>query len=283
MIFQDANLFMSPFSVATTLTMCCAGAKNETRDQLKQLLCLENLSDEEILNLNKSYANNLKNLLVSEELSLKTANKLYPNQDFEINKNYIATIEEYFQSEIEKLNFENQNESANSINEWVLNQTDNKIKNIVLPSDIDSQTKLILVNAIYFRAKWNLEFSEELTRTDDFYVDDENTQTVEMMGVQRKRFRILTNPSGLKASVCELPYKLHTLSFVVILPDKGVKLEEIEEKLDANLINELLIDDHKTKLANVYMPRFKFENKTEVLEFDFLIKYFILNVKKINF
>ncbi|RNA44444.1 serpin peptidase clade B (ovalbumin) member 6, partial [Brachionus plicatilis] len=142
---KDDNFFISPFSISTALVMCYAGAKCETASQLKDLLSLTNLDDEKILSLNQELISSVNNL--SGDVVIKTANKLYPKQSYEILSKYLSLVQKNFHADVESINYDNAEESANTINGWVSEQTNDKIRNLIDPNSINGLTRLILVNA----------------------------------------------------------------------------------------------------------------------------------------
>jgi len=145
---KHENFFISPFSISTALSMCYAGAKNETAQQLKDLLVVSKLSDTEILDLNNKYLSNINENLGSD-VTINTANKIYPNVGFEVKKDFLDLIAKNFHSDVQQLNYSQPGESAATINKWVAEKTHDKIKNLISPDSLNDLTRLVLINAIY--------------------------------------------------------------------------------------------------------------------------------------
>ena len=256
------NFFVSLYSISTALSMCYVGAKNETAVQLKQLLNLEDLNDEQILDLNKTYISSLNNL--GNEISLNTANKIYPSIEFNIKKEFIDLLEKHFFSEVQELEYSKNVESTKIINDWVSEKTVNKVNDILDPSNLDEHTKMVLVNAIYFKGSWLNKFDPSDTYEDDFHLDDDTTQKVNMMKLLNKGFSLKKNVAGLKADSCELPYAGESISMTIILPHEDVKLSEVESQLNPDILKEVLIHNSFLLKTYVYLPKFKIEYKSEV-------------------
>jgi serpin B len=250
--------------------MCYAGAKSETAEQLKQLLNLDEFeNDEKLFASVRAYLTKLNTEVNSENVSLNTANKLYPRTGFTLNQPYLDTVKNHFLSEVQQLNYSNAGESANTINQWVANQTRDKIKDLISPQAISSDTELILVNAIYFKGDWLHQFKKENTTKEDFHLDDGSTIKIDMMKLNGKRFPMLENPFGLEARTCQIPYMGNNVSMTIILPNDGVKLSDIERNLSFSRIHNILdhllkSSEHNIGKVNIQLPRFKLEYKNEL-------------------
>ena len=148
--------------------MCYTGAKSETANQLKELLNLTNMSNDDILKLNNELVTCI-NTRLGKDVVLSTANKIYPNKGFELQKDFVETITKHFQGEVEQVDYSNPAESSKTINDWVLAKTNNKIKDLIPPMSIDSLLRLIVVNAVYFKGTWANKFQPSLTIQEDFH------------------------------------------------------------------------------------------------------------------
>ena len=242
--------------------MCYFGAENETASQLKKLLSLEDLNDEQILELNKTYISSLNNL--GNGIALNTANKIYHQSGYSFKKVFIDSLEKYFFSEVHELNFSQNEESAKAINEWVSEKTVNKINDLVDPSLLSGDTKLVLINAIYFKGSWLNKFDSSETYEDDFHLDDVTTQKCEMMKLLDKKFIFKMNPGNLEANSCEFPYAGRSTAMTIILPHEGFSLSKIENELNTDILKEVISHDWHEGKVHVYLPKFKIEYKSDV-------------------
>jgi serpin B len=245
--------------------MTYAGAKAETAGELKAALALNGFkNDQDIFESNKATIANLKSV---GTVSMNTANKIYPNNNFKLGKSFSEIIKNYFGSQVEQLNFADNVKSAQVINSWVSNQTNNKINDLVPADSLDALTQLVLVNAIYFKGNWANQFKKEMTNQEDFFLDNGTQARCDMMKLNGKKFNTMVQPNGLRAMICELPYVGDRISMSIILPDRGVKLSEIESKLDSSLLNSLLKTNLNSQKVNICLPKFKLEYEKEVFKF----------------
>ena len=254
-------MFISPFSVSLVLAMTSTGAKNETALQLKKLLDL-NLKNNEISQIYNEYLTTLATLN-SETTILNIANRIYSQNDFELNQQFENNLIENFKSEINQINFSNAIDSAETINDWVSNKTNHKINKIIDSNSLNSLTRLILINAIYFKANWQNPFKEDLTKQEDFYLSNGLKNKVEMMKIKDKPFKIKVNPAGLNAMTCELPYRSNKISMTIILPNKGTSIEQLEKSLKLKHLNEIYSSTIPVS-ANVQVPKFNITFKSDV-------------------
>lgn len=261
---KNENFFISPFSITTCLNMVLAGANTETAEQLKKALNISDLSSEEIFDMNREYLTNLdKNL--SEDVSLNVANKVFQQEKFELLDSYINNLKKHFRSTGQSVNFAESVKSAKIINDWVEEETMKKIKNLVSPDVLNDLTRLVLINAIYFKAKWNHQFKKENTNKDDFYLKDGSVTKVDMMKLTDKKFRFKINPGGLKARTCELLYAGSSAAMTIILPHEEIPIDEVESQLDAETLSKVFEHEPIPLLpVHVYLPSFKLEYKTEL-------------------
>lgn len=263
---KDENFFISPLSISTALTMAYSGANSATADQLKETLCLNDQSKEDIYKLNQEYLTLLHESL-SDQVALKIGNRVFQNQGFPLNPEFSQNLQKYFRSDAQLVDFGDNVKAAAEINDWVLNQTANKIKDLVGPDALDSLTRLVLVNAIYFKGNWMHKFKESNTEKADFFLKDgKTTVKVDMMKLTDKKFRYKRNPADLKACTCEFPYAGETVSMTIILPHEGVNIEEVESELNEKVLAEVL---HRVPMPgpvpiHAYIPKFKMEYKQEL-------------------
>jgi serpin B len=201
----------------------------------------------------------------TQDLALLTANKLFSMQDFRIKKDFLSLVESKFLAEVEQLDFSNPKESAETINKWVEVKTQEKIKNLVAEEAINDHTRLILVNAIYFKANWKNKFKKINTFQEDFHLGDGQIVKCDMMHLRQENLIYKHDPCELGFSTCELPYHGENVSMTIILPHDGVELKDIEMKLDGDVIRKVLTEKGSLVSVNLHLPKFKIEHKLEVL------------------
>lgn len=260
----DDNFFISPFSISTALTMAYFGAHTETASQLKQLLHLSELSNDQILASNQVYLKYLES--INNAVSLNTANKMFIANDFQLLDEFKTTLTNTFRSDSQLVDFSQSSQAAKTINLYVEEKTEKKIQNLIQPDDLNSLTKLVLINAIYFKGNWKHQFNKHQTHVDSFYLRDGSVKKVEMMTLSNKKFQLKEKPAGLKAKTCEFLYKGDQIAMTVILPDKEVNIESIESQVNSDLLNKVFQTPTLDSNVNVMMPKFKIEYKSELAE-----------------
>ena len=146
-------------------------------------------------------------------------------------------------------------------------QTNQKIPEIVSPDAVTELTRLILVNAIYFKGDWNKKFDKAETEDKDFRISKEKTVTVPLMHIPNFKVKYGVN-NELNCQAIELPYNKHAMSMFVLLPDDTVtSLQEVESKLTSD---HLINVEEKFKMremeVHVWLPRFKLDEKLSLKE-----------------
>ena len=260
---KDENVFISPFSISSALAMCYIGAKDNTAAQLKQVLGFEKLENDQVLKLSGELMRNLNSL---SSVELNVANKIYPMTGFEIKKDFSDSLIKHFKTEVQSLNFAQNVESAKTINDWVEQKTNEKIKNLISSDALNDMTRLVLINAIYFKGNWAEKFEKSLTYKEDFHLKNGSTKKVDMMSMLDKKFRYGKEPSGLAVETVEIPYSGNQVSMTIILPNKGVDINTIEKSLDDAKLADLVFQKYESEV-NLYIPKFKLEYSEEVTAF----------------
>ena len=243
------------------MSLCLAGARNNTEAQLKKLFNFTNLSNEQIHKINLELYKDLKSL--GGNVSLNIANKIYQSNSYKVKQEYLDILKTYYETTSQGLDFSNALASAKIINDWVSSQTNNKIQNLVPEASIDKLTKLILVNAIYFKGNWEISFDKNQTFDDLFILSDKSEKMVKMMNLNGKHFNYVYEPNNLKLSALTIPYSGGKMAMTIILPHHDQKLSEIQSKLDEHILKSILSTQNKIKI-NLILPKFKFEQEFEV-------------------
>ena len=253
----EQNIFMSPFSLMSALAMVYAGAKGNTATEMKEVMKLTELPDEDFHSTFKDF---LSTLFINEEVKyiITVANKLYAQQGYMICPEFTDTIKKYYDSEVETCDFTKSNVCKATINEWVEAQTGNKIKNAI-PA-IDKLTRMIVVNAIYFKGTWMTKFCPEKTTKEMFYVNENDAVEVDMMNQSGTFKENIDITLGVR--VVELPYVEECLSmFIFIQYEKKYKLSELEAELTTPGKLTQLMDGIYPSSLDLRLPRFKVEHQ----------------------
>ncbi len=263
---NSGNIFVSPYSVSQALAMVYAGAEGETAEQMAATLSF-GLDQAE---LNEAFSALNDDLVTRGNAegdpdegdtarALHIANALWGEQTYPFSEEYITDLEQHYGAGLQETDFINEpGEAREEINEWVADQTEDRIQDIVPEGVITSDTRLVLANAIYFSSSWHTPFSPDATEVDDFHLLDGSTVSVPFMFLHDS----LPYTEGDGFQAIELAYAgdefgTSGFAFTVIMPDDG-EFEAFDEKLDADVLDEI-IDQLSFTEIRLYLPKFTFE------------------------
>ncbi|NWF64421.1 MAG: serpin family protein [Chloroflexi bacterium] len=255
---QDENLILSPFSISLALAMTYSGARGETETQMAEVL---NFGPQEqthrafnALDLTLEDTNLVFNK-EQEPMQLSIANSVWAEQTFIFLPDFLDTLSIHYGAGIHLLDFANHPDpSRKTINEWVSRETEDKINNLLPENSITTNTKMVLVNAIYFKADWLSPFDANDTYDGTFKLLDGSEVTVPMMG-QRMSIPYFVGDGFVAA---ELPYAGGSAVMTLLVPDEG-RFEEVESTLSAAMFQEVLSTFTAADVA-LRMPKFEFES-----------------------
>lgn len=182
-------------------------------------------------------------------------------KNYSVKKSFNDVATKSFASEAQSLDFSNGAQSAATINSWVEGQTNNKIKDLIAPDSLDGDTRMVLVNAIYFKWFWTYQFDPKDTYKAPFYLNEQDSVQVDFMKV-KKHFKYGAIPN-LDATAIELPYKDSDISMLIILPNSRTGLSALEGKLNTIDLGDLTKKMYSQEV-NVEIPKFKIEFDIEL-------------------
>ncbi|XP_059544418.1 leukocyte elastase inhibitor-like [Myotis daubentonii] len=260
----SGNIFISPMSISSALAMVFLGARGTTEAQMSKTLHFDAVKEIHS-SFQSLYADINKR---GAPYILKLANRLYGEKTYEFLPEFLSSTQKMYGAELASVDFQRASEDARKvINEWVKGQTEGKIPELLAAGMVDDMTKLVLVNAIYFKGNWQEKFSKEATTDTPFRLNKKDTKTVKMM-YQKSKF-----PFGyiedLKCRVLELPYQGRDLSMVILLPDdiedEATGLKKIEEQLTLEKLHEWTKPENLRSIeVEVHLPRFKLEESYDL-------------------
>ncbi|TEU16292.1 MAG: serpin family protein [Dehalococcoidia bacterium] len=258
---ERGNLFYSPYSISLALAMTYAGGRGETAQQMADTLqfLLEqdrlhpafNWLDAELMRRGEGAAGK-----DGEGFRLNIVNAIWGQKDYEFLSDFLDVLAENYGAGLRILDFITETEKSRlTINDWVSDQTEGRIEDLIPQGAIDALTRLVLTNAIYFNAAWGYPFDEDMTADGPFYLLDGGQVAVPMMK-QTESFGY-TEGEGYQA--VELLYDGGELSMVILLPEAG-NFEAFEEGLQAHHVDAIINDLQLTEVA-LTMPQFEFESE----------------------
>jgi serine protease inhibitor len=248
---QDAvkNVLISPASVGLALAMTYNGAVGETKQVMERALEIQGMNH---LELNQAYSQ-LRAALegADPKIQLSIANSLWGNKDLTFNPDFIQRNKQYYGAEVAALDFSDP-DSPSTINAWVSDKTKGKIDKII--DKISAEDILFLINAIYFKGTWTIEFDKAKTKEDQFTTLAGKQKPHPMMH-QSGKYRYFEG-NGFQA--VSLPYGGGQVSMYLFLPAKGSSLVEFQKNLSAanwdSWMREFAVTD-----GEIAVPRFRVE------------------------
>ncbi len=255
----EANLFYSPYSISEALAMTYAGARGETAEQMAAALRLT-LPQEQLHPawnaLDQALATRGQQAQADgEPFRLHVINVLWGQKDYGFRPEFLDLLAENYGAGLRMLDFRGApDESRQTINRWVEEQTEQKIKDLLPSGSINPLTRLVLSNAIYFNAGWLHPFLKEATFDAAFNLLDGTTVTVPTMHESER----LGYAEGDGWQAVELPYVGQELSMVILLPAVG-QFEALAQGLDAASLAAMVQGIQPTQVS-LALPRFKYES-----------------------
>ncbi|RZB39305.1 Serpin domain containing protein, partial [Asbolus verrucosus] len=259
-IFQEMlknnpnNFLLSPLSAEIALAFAQSGCKGETAREIRTALSLPDNSEK----VESAVKDVLSNLTANEFYALHTANKMYVKANFAIKDEFKRAAVEVYQADSENIDFTKNVEAAKTMNQWVEKRTDNKIRDLVDSGDLDELTRVVLINALHFKANWSTPFLRQSTRKRKFYKTSKDVVEIDTMNEYGGRYKYFECPH-LNAKLLELPFEGGEASMTIILPNEKEGLAAIENQIEKAFVPH----DLTTKLVNVALPKFKIGNRVD--------------------
>jgi serpin B len=246
---KDGNIFFSPMSISTAFTLPYVGASGLTKEQIESVFYYD---DNPKKNL-KQYRDFTNNLERSKDVTLRIANGMWLEETMPVNNGFIKTTRQLTsKDEIHQVAFtKNYKAGQSQINQWIADQTDGNIKDLLQEGSINELTRFVMANAIYFQGNWAIPFDNKLTATNSFYGFDKTVET-QFMTKPIADHKYAENDDF---QILELPYAGESTSMVIILPRFENGLAKIENSLSANNYKQWLKAMTKRPVV-VTIPKF---------------------------
>jgi serine protease inhibitor len=251
------NLCFSPLSLSLALSMTLNGAEGETYDAIAKTLGYT----EQKLDAINAQARALTRLLnpADKSITVRMANGLWVQQGFPLKPDFLRALLSNYDTRTETVDFGNAEAAANAINTWVKEQTQGLIEKLFQAGDFDAQTRLALVNTLYFEGAWQHPFPKDATQDAPFYLERGETRQVPMMRLSER----LPYYKGEGFEAVALPYGEGDYRFYLFLPDKGRTVADLRKQLTPENWGKWL-GAFRVVQGSLQMPRFKIEAKYDL-------------------
>jgi serine protease inhibitor len=261
---ESGNVFFSPYSISTALSMALAGARGNTAEEMRSVL---RVSEDQAWH---DARNRLELALTSQQdrslpydgdatpMTLEPTNTIFGQQNYAFRDDFLDLLAADYGAGMQAVDFSADPESARlGINAWVAELTHDRIEELLPVGSITPLARAVLVNAIYFKANWYSKFNPENTRTEPFHLLDGSLSNVEMMHASPET----GYSTGANWAAVQLPYWGST-SMVVVVPDEG-RFAAVEQKIDAPFLAQVLegMTEHEVHLS---LPRWESEYKASL-------------------
>ncbi len=249
------NVFVCPASIAMALTMTYNGADGETKEAMVRVLELQNMSIEEVNKANADLLTILQN--PDPNIKISIANSIWIREGVSFYKEFLDVNKEFYHAYIEHLDFSS-SQASNIINKWIKERTNGRIDKVV-DEQINPNTMMFLVNALYFKGGWANKFDPKLTQEVPFILDDGTQKNCSMM-FQSGRYSYFKGDSFQAVS---LPYGKGRISMVIILPDEGVSLKDLRQSINLENWKTWMNSLSETE-GEIGLPKFKVEYEAKM-------------------
>lgn len=251
------NVIISPLSVVNSLALLTQATNRTTYDEIIKGLRIS---------INKSTIANqfheLDSTIKDDNYIISSTNQIYVQEDCEISNKFQHVANTKFMSGVIHLNFRQQNNSARIVNQFIEEKTNKTVRNLIMTSMINKETKLVLINTIHFNNNWRYPFEKNCTYRGNFFISENETVEVEYMCIKNRNiFSLIYNYHylyDLDASAVELYFGNTNFTLAIILPNKRMGLADIEAQLedyDLQLIMKRLGNDK----PYLNIPKFQIE------------------------
>uniref|UniRef100_A0A915PX37 Serpin domain-containing protein n=1 Tax=Setaria digitata TaxID=48799 RepID=A0A915PX37_9BILA len=252
------SVVLSPLSVSVALFVLYLAADGTTKQQMTDVLGKK--ADESEVRL---YFGKLIAAIKRENTNytLSVANRLYVRQDSSTKPSFNRIINLYFREKLRSFDYRKTQEVVQEINGWISNETNNKITEMIRSDDINSLTRMLVLNAVYFKGTWEKQFIKSVTRDKPFHISETETKNIPTM-VAMNKFPYYEDNS---VQVLKMPYIGDKLEMVLILPKIRFGLSNVLKNLTPRDFLKYVYQAVPTLMA-VKLPKFRVEKKMNLKE-----------------
>lgn len=257
----EDNLFYSPYSISLALAMTYAGARGETADQMAETLHFT-LPPAELHERFYELNQGLNSSAAGDDFTLQIANSLWAQTGYPFRNEFLSLLADFYESELREVDFADpdaREQARQTINDWVSDETQGKIEELFAEGVLNAMTRLVLANAIYFKAEWEQPF-QPVPEPREFTLLDGEAVMAPMM----TRRAVTGYNAGADYEALQLAYKGERVEMVILLPAPG-EFAGFEAALDAARIEEILQDLAQADIR-LTMPKFEYESSFALAE-----------------
>jgi serpin B len=256
------NIFFSPYSISTALGMTYAGAEGQTEAEMAEVLHFS-LPQETLHSAFSSLrgmlaAGDLSGAASGEPFTMFVANGLWVQEGFDLQDQYISLVTSCYDAAVTNLDLAGDSEGSRlTINQWVADMTRERITDLIPQGVINADTRVVLTNAVYFKASWFHSFNEMATSRGLFTLADRSSVEVPMMH-QTEYFQT-AETAGCRA--IELPYVDGDTGMLILLPDDDI--EAFEQEFDVETLETISASLASSRIS-LTMPAFEFTRSIQL-------------------
>ena len=226
---EKGNIVFSPYSISSALAMTYAGARGQTAEEMAKVLHFT-LPPERLHPAFSGVTDSFQTRGKKRPYELNIANALWSQQGMKLVPDFREVTDKSYGASLREVNFVACEAARETINRWIEEQTQDRVKDLLKSEDINPEVRLVLTNAIYFKGSWKHQFEKERTREGDFKTGDGKVVRVPMMHMPRAKVRLSW---GKDLSVLSLAYSGNTFEMVFLVPVEQRSLLDIERSLTA--------------------------------------------------
>ncbi len=253
---EGSNLMISPISLGVDLGMFINGLEGETLQEVLKTMGLEGFTKAQINDYFKTMMTGIEN--ADEAATFKSANSFWYNKSKTASKDFLSVIQSNYDAKTEAVDFSD-SKTKDLINTWCAEKTENRIKEMV--KETSEQDLFHLMNAVYFKAQWQIQFSKEVTTKQPFHYADGTVSEIDMMHNRNNALYAETDDYQMtfKGFVDD------AFQFVIILPKEGVGVSKVMSTVSNIEQYKAMMTPEGVAEVDLYMPRFTTEYLEEKL------------------
>ena len=255
-VHEDKNTFISPYSVSIALGMALNGASEEVRESIINTIDFDGLTAADV---NQTFKDLTAQLLSSDSaVDMNIANSVWYPQMYNVKTDFSKNMGTYYDAAVRGLDFGSRS-AIDSINNWVADKTNNRIKDLI--NQIDPNEIMFLINTIYFKAQWQYPFDVTGTHKADFTRGDGSIVTADMMHVEKAYVQYKKDDD---VTLVQIPYGSERYVMTILVPTTGT-LHNLADSLSSKKLKSWL-EMATNEAVSLEMPKFKITYKKDLKE-----------------